>query len=66
MQSLFGITFVIQIDQIQIRVRSNDLFVEQYLLIELRNIRLVLQNLILRVSVDCKKYANADDNEQAQ
>ena len=63
MQSLLGITLVIQIDQIQIRVRSNDLFVEQYLLIEPRNIRFVPQNLILRVSVDGKKYAQADGHE---
>ena len=52
MQSLLGISPVIQIDQVQIRIRSNDLFVDRYFLIEPRNVGFVLRDLISSVCID--------------
>ena len=60
MQALLGIPPVIQIDQIQIRIRSNDLFVDRYFLIQPLNIGFVLLDLKSRVCVSGKKSDETD------
>ena len=66
MQALLGIPPVIQIDQIQIRIRPNDLFVDRYFLIELLNVGFILLDLKSRVRVSRKKSDETDGQKSSQ